>query len=435
MFQLVTRLLSARRLAALLVVSGLLAIAGCSSEPPRFEPNALAMVEAQLVPSHRADVEAAMAELFGTPDEPKVPEGLPLDLERLRMASGPAGYEEQGDGDEHLQRGLYRQHCASCHGTTGDGMGPAASMLEPYPRDFRPGVFKWKSTYLAARPTDSDLDRTLERGVPGTAMPSFRLLDEEQRSALVEYVKYLSIRGEVEQQLVSLVADELDADLGKQTTDDPFDPLADEDDADLVAEAVDEVARRWHDTPSRVVQPTAQPSDRRSAEAIAQSVAAGRGLFLSDRAKCTECHGQPGQGAILKELDDWNRAVFLFHRDTASLAAAIERQADRLKSLPAPQHAQLERQLAADRRQLAERERLAASLLEPQPARPRSLEQGVFRGGDEPLDVYRRIHQGVAGTPMPGQGPPRPGVDGALSEAEIWQLVDYVRSLRRSGDL
>jgi hypothetical protein len=38
------------------------------------------------------------------------------------------------------------QHCAACHGTNGDGNGPASVWLYPKPRDFSAGQFKIKST-------------------------------------------------------------------------------------------------------------------------------------------------------------------------------------------------------------------------------------------------------------------------------------------------
>ena len=35
----------------------------------------------------------------------------------------------------------------------------------------------------------------------------------------------------------------------------------------------------------------------------------------------------------------------------------------------------------------------------------------------------------IAGTPMPGSGPASPGAQGALTEEEMWNIVDYVLSL------
>ena len=72
---------------------------------------------------------------------------------------------------------------------------------------------------------------------------------------------------------------------------------------------------------------------------------------------------------------------------------------------------------------------LAAGLLPPRNAIPRNLRDNMFRGGRRPLDIFRRIHQGIAGTPMPAGGPVAPGAQGTLTEQEMWQIVDYVRSL------
>lgn len=67
---------------------------------------------------------------------------------------------------------------------------------------------------------------------------------------------------------------------------------------------------------------------------------------------------------------------------------------------------------------------------------PRDLTSGVFRGGGEREDIYRRIHCGVPGTPMPSLGTST-GATGAplLSEEERWALVDYVLSLSGRGPL
>ena len=85
---------------------------------------------------------------------------------------------------------------------------PVGRCLEPYPRDFRNGVFKYTSTAGGAKPVREDLLRTLRQGIPGTAMPSFRKLPDRRFDALVEYVKYLSIRGQTELYLLQAVVDE-----------------------------------------------------------------------------------------------------------------------------------------------------------------------------------------------------------------------------------
>ena len=78
-----------------------------------------------------------------------------------------------------------------------------------------------------------------------------------------------------------------------------------------------------------------------------------------------------------------------------------------------PQQAELQ----AKYRDLELREEVAAGLLPPRNAIPRNLRMNMFRGGRRPLDLYRRVHQGISGTPMPASGPVAPGAQGTLTEA------------------
>jgi cytochrome c oxidase cbb3-type subunit 2 len=91
--------------------------------------------------------------------------------------------------DQAAARVLYDRYCAGCHGTAGDGAGPAAAMLLVKPRDFTKGVFKFRSTAAGMLPTDDDLFRTITRGVNRTSMPEWELLPERERWALVAVVK------------------------------------------------------------------------------------------------------------------------------------------------------------------------------------------------------------------------------------------------------
>lgn len=89
-------------------------------------------------------------------------------------------------------RAVYEQHCAACHGLTGDGNGPASVWLYPKPRNFSAGQFKIKSTPGPSLPTDEDLLQSVTRGLPGSSMPSFSYLTEPERRAVVQYVKHLT---------------------------------------------------------------------------------------------------------------------------------------------------------------------------------------------------------------------------------------------------
>jgi mono/diheme cytochrome c family protein len=98
-----------------------------------------------------------------------------------------------GDAAIRGQR-LFVANCAICHGVEGDGRGMAAHMLREQPRDFRPGIFKFRSTPTGALPMEADLLRTLADGVRWTGMVGRPDLPEADRRALVAYLVTLSPR-------------------------------------------------------------------------------------------------------------------------------------------------------------------------------------------------------------------------------------------------
>ena len=87
---------------------------------------------------------------------------------------------------------VYEMNCAACHGSNGDGNGPASVWLFPKPRDFSAGMFKIQSTPPGALPTDEDLFNSVTRGLPGSSMPSFNYLSEQERRLVVQYIKTLT---------------------------------------------------------------------------------------------------------------------------------------------------------------------------------------------------------------------------------------------------
>ena len=88
---------------------------------------------------------------------------------------------------ELLARGkdAFAPNCATCHGASGKGDGPAAPTMKPAPRNFsQPGG--WKSgSDLAA------IFKTLSEGVPGSSMNAFDYLSKKDRMALAQYVQSL----------------------------------------------------------------------------------------------------------------------------------------------------------------------------------------------------------------------------------------------------
>jgi mono/diheme cytochrome c family protein len=91
-----------------------------------------------------------------------------------------------------LNRGreLYMQNCYACHGTQGDGRGPASAFLRPPPRDFRTGVFKF-GLAMNGLPHTDDLVKMVRRGLDGTAMLPWDM-PEGQVVDVINYIKTFS---------------------------------------------------------------------------------------------------------------------------------------------------------------------------------------------------------------------------------------------------
>jgi mono/diheme cytochrome c family protein len=169
----------------------------------------------------RQELNVQLRDYFGTPAEPTVTinealaTGILEDLNEDKDTFGVSEFKKENleslklDKDS-LKEGsqLYRRYCLTCHGVAGDGRGPTGPWVNPHPRDYRQGIFKFLSTDPAnlddrkRKPHRADLHRTLVTGVDGTTMPSFALLLPDQLDNLVSYVIHLSIRGEVEAQVL-----------------------------------------------------------------------------------------------------------------------------------------------------------------------------------------------------------------------------------------
>jgi mono/diheme cytochrome c family protein len=89
-------------------------------------------------------------------------------------------------------RAAYGRYCSGCHGISGDGNGEAARFFDPRPRNFQTANFKFSWTRSGSLPTDEDLERTITRGLKGSAMPPFDLLPARTVRALVAYIKTFS---------------------------------------------------------------------------------------------------------------------------------------------------------------------------------------------------------------------------------------------------
>lgn len=408
-----------------------LLLTGCYSEIPYFRPNLVEIEIEQdagepVTEQQQRTINETLLALFGSPDHPANPfpedaeitaapsplKTFGFDVEKLKIAAGPAYRDAEGN-----QHGLYRLHCAHCHGITGGGDGPTAPFLNPYPRDYRQGVFKYKSTFGPAKPTHDDLKRVLLNGVPGTSMPSFKLLPDNEIEALLEYVRYLSVRGETEINLIEYLAAEGEM-PGTITEIAGGFPLAlDEDgipeeepeEQNLVAS----VMYQWHAAPSEIIRPVTPPVDYENPdpEVFAASIARGEKLFYSTNLQCNSCHGDSAQGDGQQDKYTvwfkWREDLSTNNDDPAEIARVVHQF-------------------------------MEVGALQPRTVHPRNLRLGVYRGGRRPIDVYRRIFSGINGGPMPAQGTAR-GIEGdevpdseaggSVPREQIWDVVSYVLSL------
>jgi mono/diheme cytochrome c family protein len=322
----------------------------------------------------------ALRDLGGRPRYPKVDTGddalndrleKELKLDRKTLAAGSV---------------LYRRNCLHCHGLAGDGRGPTGLWINPHPRDFRSGAFKYTSVggdEGARKPRRDDLRRILTNGIDGTAMPSFALMKPEDQDAIISYVIHLSIRGEAEIETIKALMqlntdiqkarDEVNASNNSQSAKDTLKDLEDEAKKPIVERVrywATVEANRWLGAPALEIKPTTVP-EYKGDEALA---AAARGYkFFTRPDQCVQCHTNFGRDSDYR-YDTWGTIV-----------------------------------------------------------RPRNLFNNQYGGGRRPLDFYYRIHSGIRGSGMPAF-PLVNAADPFLKDAEtrertIWDLVALIQTL------
>jgi mono/diheme cytochrome c family protein len=313
-------------------------------------------------------------------------------------------------------RVVYMKNCMHCHGVSGDGNGPTAQYLNPLPRDYRLGLFKFTSTLNPEKATRDDLTRIVKNGIPGTYMPSFLWLGEKETESVIEYVRWLAMRGQFEKRLDDDLAGDYSgkkieeaakkAKMNYDKAKDAYDKTkegekpeapksanemkraAEEDfatyDKDEFPGVIDGaatfIAEAWlkaEEAESLVVPSVARVSDD------AASRERGKRLYLSDKGKCYTCHGVQGRGDGTSTEEFWKK--------------------------PGSDEFYTRRGLHDEWGN---------------PLQPRNLTLGQYRGGRRPLDVFRRIYAGIKGGPMPAFGRT------ALKDEEIWDIVNYVMSIQ-----
>lgn len=117
-------------------------------------------------------------------------------LVALIVMTAPQALAQEPDLGTEEQRAhgqeVYTKWCGQCHGDAGDGQGIATPYLLPEPRDFTSGKYKFRSTPFGALPLEADLERSIRIGLPGTGMPGFPELSDDEVTDVIHYLKTFS---------------------------------------------------------------------------------------------------------------------------------------------------------------------------------------------------------------------------------------------------
>lgn len=102
-------------------------------------------------------------------------------LAKHLVAAYPVPLAPSSIPDVRLGAKVYAENCASCHGMTGDGMGPVGKALNPLPVAFTNKERARQRSLFA-------LYQAVSQGIAGTAMPAFGQLSEDDRWAVATYL-------------------------------------------------------------------------------------------------------------------------------------------------------------------------------------------------------------------------------------------------------
>lgn len=191
---------------------------------------------------------------------------------------------------------LYRRHCLHCHGLSGDGKGPTGAWVNPPPRDYRQGIFKFTSSSQGQgerKPRREDLKRILYNGIDGTSMPSFHLLKPDEIEALVSYVIHLSIRGQTEYVTILDLIREPESDMKIY---------------ERVRENAQTIIEQWLKAQESEIKPVKVPEYKSEEERLESAVRGFRIFSTKDQGGCIQCHVNFGRDAPLY-YDAWGTVV------------------------------------------------------------------------------------------------------------------------------
>ena len=117
-------------------------------------------------------------------------------LGALGLAAGALVAPDASAGDAAAGKTTYQTYCVSCHGEAGKGDGPVGAALNPRPRDFSVGDFKYDADGDGKPGSDTDLKKIVAEGAGaygGSPLmaPWSGALSEEDIDNVVAFVRSL----------------------------------------------------------------------------------------------------------------------------------------------------------------------------------------------------------------------------------------------------
>ena len=253
--------------------------------------------------SQRGQLVLALRDLAGRPAHPKIDisgDKFMVEEKGTRVPIDTLLEKDLKLDSKTLEQGslLYRTNCLHCHGLSGDGRGPTGPWVNPHPRDYRQGIFKFASSAQVQnrKPRRDDLKRVLVNGIEGTTMPSFHLLKADDLEAIISYIIHLSIRGETEFDVLTDLIRE------KEQGAPEGDPMI-----ERVRGKADEIARSWLDAQKTEIRPTKPPEYKSEAERL-ESAMRGYKVYTNKDVACAGCHLNYGRDAAFR-YDAWGTIV------------------------------------------------------------------------------------------------------------------------------
>jgi mono/diheme cytochrome c family protein len=96
-------------------------------------------------------------------------------------------------GDAAAGKVTFTANCAACHGDSGKGDGPVGAALDPHPRDFTQGVFKFDTDKDGKTGTDADLKNVIHNGAGqyggSPLMAPWPTLSDTEVANLIAYLR------------------------------------------------------------------------------------------------------------------------------------------------------------------------------------------------------------------------------------------------------